>query len=95
MIAFPGTNVLMAALIGVELDSRSKLLAGWTLRSKEKDNASVNRQTVRDWSSPKERGAKKYLRLLRLLGLIEMVLAAPVIPYGGNELYRADNASFK
>jgi hypothetical protein len=35
------------------------------------------------------------LRLLRLLGLIEMVLAAPVIPYGGNELYRADNGSFK
>jgi hypothetical protein len=57
MIAFPGTNVLMAALIGVGLDSRSKLLAGWTLRSKEKDKASVNRQTVRDWSSPKERGA--------------------------------------
>ena len=68
-------------------------LAVGTFGSKEKEKAAVNLPTVRDWSFAERAQGYKFLRLVRLLGFVEIVLAAPVVPHDGIEQYCAHNRS--
>ena len=64
-----------------------------TFGSKEKEKAAANLPTVREWSFAERAQGYKFLRLVRLLGFVEIVLAAPVVPHDGIEQFCAHNGS--